>query len=111
MDWLHFFSPKQAARQIEDLVLEVAARCRAAVRARLGQYSASMSRSEARGYVRARAAVVVCCETDIFMSRRNNLQGGMRAELIRQSTDQVVSLVTHEMAAGTAPQAAARKVG
>ena len=111
MDWLHIFRPEQAARRIEDLALEVAERCRAAVRARIGQYSASMSRSEARGYVRARATGAVCCETDILMSRRNNLPSGMRAELIRQSTDHVIALVTHDLAAATVPRAVARKAG
>lgn len=100
MDWFHFLRPSSAACQIEVLAIEVAERCQTAVQTRLGRQTSNMKPSEARGYVRARATAVVRRETSAMFSDRRELPSGLREELFRQATEQVVTLVCRRTGAG-----------
>ena len=105
MDWFHFLRPSSAACQIDLLALQVAERCQSAVQARLGLQTSNMKPSEARGYVRARATVVVRRETDVLFSERRELPSRLREELFRQATEQVVALFCEPAGAGQSSRA------
>jgi len=56
-----------------------------------------MTPAEARGYVRARAAVVVSREVDLVLSMEGRLPSWGRGELLRQATTHVVSQLGSEL--------------
>ena len=60
---------------------------------RLGATMATMGAAEARGYVRARAALIIHRSVDAHLARDPQLPRATRAQLVNLTSDRVVRLV------------------
>jgi hypothetical protein len=77
--------------------LVVAERSLEGIRHRLNPLAQTMTPAEARGYVRARAAVVVWREVDHALTVEGRLPAWGRDELFRQTTNHVVLQLSSEL--------------
>ena len=78
------------------LTRKIVERSRSEVTRRLLGLRADMSDSEARGYIRARAAVVVHREVNLALGSEKRLRPSDRHRLIAMVTDALVNGVFHE---------------
>jgi len=60
---------------------------------RLGATMSTMGAAEARGYVRARAALIIHRSVDAHLARDPQLPRATRAQLVKLTSDRVVRLV------------------
>ena len=81
------------------------------VRRRLGAPMATMGVAEARGYVRARAALVIQRSVDAHLARDQQLPRTARTELVRLTSDRVVRLVLRDRTAWSCLSPSACKAG
>lgn len=82
--------------RLTKLAKRITERCRSEVAQRVLGIEPDMSPCEARGYIRARAAVVVHREVDVTLERERRLGRADRARLISLVTDALVADVTSE---------------
>ena len=97
MSWFTMFTRFRRETKLVDLAEIIASRSRHAVWQRVCQRAPHMNVSEARGYIRARAANIVHFEVDqIVKDHLQTVTEEMRPRLIQMSTDAVVRLVSIE---------------
>lgn len=84
-------------KETSELAARIAPRCHAAVWARVERRAPSMRLSEARGYIRARAAAVVHAQVNAELNHTR--RDVSRADLMSLATDKVVTLVFRELLA------------
>jgi hypothetical protein len=110
MSLLHVLSWMRDDRLIEAAALEVARRCEGAVWERVAPRLAEMTSSEARGYVRARGALVVERQIELLRLTRPEIAAN-RSAVVEHSLNVVVNRVLDQYRARRfatpAPQAAA----
>jgi hypothetical protein len=97
MGLLEIILRPRTTRQVHRLSQQIAGRCLEGVRERLNPLAGIASLAEARGYVRARAALVITGEVDLTLTVEGRLPRWARAELVRQSTGYVVQQLSREM--------------
>ena len=91
----------------DQLVKQVSEASIASVCERVAQHIEEMSLSEARGYVRARAARVVRRETRLAISRlSSNVDASQADNVVRAATERLVPVVIRRMSVGV-PRSAA----
>ena len=95
-------------QQIAAWAVEIARRCHAGVSQRLDQAMFSMSLPEARGYIRARAAVVVEQESMLVL-QRTACQSAVAAEVRRRATEEVVRMAMGDLLKATRQSPAVRR--
>ena len=83
--------------RIDDDASDIARRSRWVVLGRIGDGAREMGRFELRGYVRARAALVIRREAGILLAGRRNASDPVRQQLIDLATRQVVDLVVADL--------------
>ena len=86
----------RSEERLAKLAKRVVERSRSEVTRRLLGLRADMSNSEARGYIRARAAVVVQREVNLALGREQRLRPSDRRRLIAMVTDALVNGVFHD---------------
>ncbi len=79
--------------KLAKLTRRIVERTRGEVTRRLLGLRADMSNAEARGYIRARAAVVVQREVNLALSRERRLKPSDRQRLIGMVTDALVDSI------------------
>jgi hypothetical protein len=84
--------------RIDDDASDIARRSRKAALGRIGIGAREMGRFELRGYVRARAALVIRREVGILLAGRRNASDPVRQQLADLATRQVVDLVVADLA-------------
>ena len=89
-------SERRRAR-IDNEASDVAQRSRRAVLGRVGDEAREMGRFELRGYVRARAAMVIHREAGRLLMGRRQVSDPIRAQLVDLATRQVVDLVVADL--------------
>ncbi|MBI3463527.1 MAG: hypothetical protein HY000_10785 [Planctomycetes bacterium] len=93
MRLLNFLASAHRAKHLAEVAIAVARRCRAEVLERCERRAVYMSAAEARGYIRARAAAVICPEVERTLAADSLLDAQAAAELLDQATEAVVELV------------------
>ena len=94
--------PIGSVRNIESLAIQVAETSVAGVRLRVVGRIDAMTTSEARGFIRARAAQEIRCQTRILLARQLKMGNGWEARVVRRATEKVIPLVLrprHNMSA------------
>lgn len=97
-------------RSLDALVRQVAEQCAPAVSALTTGRVDSMSVCETRGYIRARAGVLVRRQTRVAMPRASANNAAVEAIVVARATERVVALVMRQLtsAAWRTPAAPAR---
>lgn len=85
--WIDSLTGQQ--RMVEDLTKKIAARCETAVWARVLDVAPSMDPAQARGYVRARAALVINREVQIATQSMTDVTDSL-IQRVRESTSNVI---------------------
>ncbi len=80
--------------RLAKLAKRIAERSRSEVVQRILGMEPDMSPCETRGYIRARAAVVVHREVDLTLARERRIRRSDRTKLISLATDALVAAVT-----------------
>lgn len=75
---------------VEDLTRKISARCEAAVWARVKSHAPFMDPAQARGYIRARAALVLNRELAIATKGLDGLTDRILAQVKQDSSDSIV---------------------
>lgn len=88
---------RKTERLLDELAMQIAAFSYPTVRQRLSPDVEQMSRAEARGYVRARAAAAIRREVTRLLTVQPQVGRFDEAELILRATNQVVQRLTHEL--------------
>jgi hypothetical protein len=83
--------------RLDDDASDIARRSRKGALGRIGDAAREMRRFELRGYVRARAALVIRREAGILLAGRRNVSDPVRQQLIDLATRQVVDLVVADL--------------
>ena len=83
--------------KLADLAEQTAARTRHAVWDRVRWQVGSMGQAEARGYVRARSALVLNREIDRMIRREGAVRVAARARLIELTTEVLLQTVTDQV--------------
>jgi hypothetical protein len=86
--WLVQFSRRQG--MLDNLISRVAARCEPVVWARVFPTAATMDLAQARGYIRARAALVITREIQIATASLPPVSAAMCDEIRRAVTQRLV---------------------
>jgi hypothetical protein len=90
--------------RLADVARGLAARTRHAVWQRVAERVPAMGVNESRGYIRARAATVVCSEVDALLRRDVKLRPANRRQLIDLTCDELTrQILAHVAALRTAP--------
>ena len=89
--------PFKATRQVTTLACEIASRSAPLVWERVVHRVLQMGASEAKGYIRSRAAEVVQREVDRTLRTEPQLRGWARPNLVAQATDGVVERTLNEI--------------
>jgi len=97
MGFIERLTRRKTERLLEELTAQIAAFSYQTVRERLSPDAQQMSRAEARGYVRARAAAVIRQEVSRLLAVQPQAGRVDEAELILRATNDVVQRVTHEL--------------
>lgn len=87
-------SRSRTVDRLAKLAKRIAERCRDEVVHRILGMEPDMSPCEARGYIRARAAVVVHREVDLTLAREKRLRRADRNRLISLTTEALVAEAT-----------------
>jgi hypothetical protein len=93
MRLLNFLASAHRAKHLAEVAIAVARRCRADVLQRCERRAVYMSAAEARGYIRARSAAVICPEVERTLAVDLLLDAKSAGELLEQATEAVVELV------------------
>lgn len=96
MPFAHWFARRHSARQISRWAVEVARRCHDAVAARLSSQVHQMSLPAARGYIRARAALVIDDEVALFI-RDTNCQPAVAVAVRECAIEEVTRLAVGDL--------------
>jgi len=94
MAFFRLNSRPRTVDRLAKLANRVAERCRSEVAQRILGMEPNMPPCEARGYIRARAAVVVHREVDLTLARERRLRRADRTKLISLAMDALVAEVT-----------------
>jgi hypothetical protein len=102
MNWTGFISDRLSRRRVTTAALQTLAEnlaeqgLQAVVKRSLSR-AAGMRLSEARGYIRARAAQVIHESVDQELQKRSAAHAHYRSEIIERATEAVVSLTIREL--------------
>ena len=94
-----FFRTKSSSKT-DALIRQVVDASLAGVCCRVSKQIDTMSLSEARGYVRARATGVVRRETRLTIDRLSRADGASSATVARMATERLVPIVLRELSVG-----------
>ena len=94
------FQNSPRASRLEPLVRQVVESSLPGVLQRVADHTDGMSLSEARGYVRARAAQVVKRQTRLAIMGQPEAQDSWKASIVRQATERLVPHVLRQAAVG-----------
>ena len=86
----HLRLKRRPGPHLTPLAERIAERSFSDISRRLSGLSPEMSGAEARGYIRARAGIVVHCEVNRILQRERRLRPADRAQLIALATEMVV---------------------
>ena len=86
--WIDRYTGQQ--RMVEDLTKRIAARCEPLVWARVQDVAASMDPAQSRGYIRARAALVIRREVHIATQTLDGVTPAFLQRVIRSTSDAIV---------------------
>jgi len=84
-----------STRKIESLALQVAETSVAGVHLRVLGCLATMTTSEARGFIRARAGQEIRRQTRILLARQQQPGNDWEARIVRLATEKVIPLMLH----------------
>jgi hypothetical protein len=82
---------------VTELARQVAQRSYSLVRESVGSHVLAFSRAEARGYVRAKAGVVIRAEARLLASRHPSLSQAALARVIQHANDRVVQSILADL--------------
>lgn len=82
---------------VTELARQVAQRSYGLVRESVGSHVLAFSRAEARGYVRAKAGVVIRAEARSLAGRHRSLSQAALAQIVNQARDRVVQSVLADL--------------
>lgn len=82
---------------VTELARQVAGRSYSLVRESVGGHVLGFSRAEARGYVRAKAGVVIRAEARVLASRHPSLSQAALGQVIHQASERVVQSVLADL--------------
>ncbi len=82
--------------KVESQAIQVAVTSVEGVRRRIEGCIASMSTSEARGFIRARAAQEIRRQTRILLAGQRTAASDWEARIVRQATEKVIPLVLRQ---------------
>ncbi len=91
---------KESSKKVETLIRQVADASLAIICERVASQIGSMSLSEARGYIRARATQVVMQETRQALTRIPEANLDWIDTIVRAATERLVPTVLHQMSVG-----------
>jgi hypothetical protein len=91
MKWFSLLGRLSAEKRLPRMAEEIAANSRGTIWSRIVDAASQMSRSEARGYVRARWADVVQEATDSYLSDNGKRVYDLRTQLVDLAIDAVVA--------------------
>jgi len=97
-----YWLPWQKSRLVEQVAGEVARQCRASLWQRMCQKTITMSVSEIKGYVRARAAGFVGNEVDLACMRRR-LSAKLRSQVLASAIEQLTTMVIRDVLSDPIP--------
>ncbi len=103
MSWMARLRWQVNDRQLENLVLEITARCRQAILKRASGSIHAMSQPELRGYVRARSAAVVPIHTNNVV-----VEEGLPREMAQWLESLATEEVVRQLASDLQRQSASR---
>ena len=86
--WIDSFTGQQ--RMVEDLTKRIAARCESGVWARIQDVATSMEPAQSRGYIRARAAVVIDREVQIATQSMTDIPESLVEQVRLSVSDAIV---------------------
>ena len=86
--WIDRYTGQQ--RMVEDLTKRIAARCEPLVWARVQDVAASMDPAQSRGYIRARAALVISREAHIATQSLEDVDQQLLERVMRSTSDAIV---------------------
>jgi len=93
LTWLLDFSKR---RRIAEAAAAIAQASQNLVWQRVSARSATMRASEARGYIRARAAQVIWSQVDLYLAHQRALGADSRGELIDLATTETLHMVVRQ---------------
>jgi hypothetical protein len=91
MSWLDYFLRRRIKTELVEAAQAIAVRHRIAVWERVEDTVPQMSPSEARGYIRARAATIVHSEADKVIAGHDLLTDAQLPLLVAAATDAVIA--------------------
>jgi hypothetical protein len=93
MGWPHTLVHWLISDRLAEMAQRVAGRSRLAVWQRVVDRVANLGPTEARGYIRARAAVVIQVETDRLIVQEGEKVGRMRQRIIAAASHSLVETI------------------
>ena len=97
MSWLDYFLRRRINTELVEAAQAIAVRHRIAVWERVEDTVPQMSPSEARGYIRARAATIVHSEADKVIAGHDLLTDAQLPLLVAAATDAVIADILVEI--------------
>jgi len=105
---IQMFGPSHM-KEIESLARQVVDSSVEGVCQRVGQRMDNMTLSEARGYIRARAASTIRRHTRLILSQQKNANPAWAASIVRTSTERIIPLVLRQLGVGVPRLATVRQ--
>lgn len=93
MNLLSLFTRSPSAQHLHRVAQTIAGRVRHTVWQRVSHRSPSMSKNEARGYIRARAATIVDREVDQAIHRDRHLNASHHDKIANSVLDAIVAMI------------------
>ena len=104
MMFTSLFASLRSESRLQSASRGIAARVRSQVWLRVAERVPAMGANESRGYIRARAALLVQREVDSLYEEDQTLKARHRRQLIDLASDELVrQIIAHTAAACTAP--------
>lgn len=97
MGFRDFFAAVCNLPSVAELARQVAQRSYGLVRESVGNQTLAFSVAEARGYVRAKAGVVIRAEARLLADRHRSLSQAALARVVQQASDRVVQSVLADL--------------
>ena len=94
--WIDSLTGQQ--RMVEDLTQKIAARCESSVRNRIQRYAHQMDPAQARGYIRARAAAVICRESRLATQKLDGISDSILQRVKNAVSDEIVRRLSTQIA-------------
>jgi len=110
MSWLSFFGLGNNEQKLQEAAQQVAKQARHRVWQRVNRRIACMRVAEARGYVRARASILIEREVDNIMHRSRAFKPSERQQVCRLALNMVVRLVQAQARIAYPPESRQKQV-